>query len=267
MAFCLATTNALVAPRCAGLAAPRTPAARLSVPIRKLAFTESSAVFGDLRMQTTSARARAAAVRTGVVASLSTASVKVGTQGKNVEVTDAIKAHAEEKLGHAMKPFEESAGIRDVDVMFSTRGGQDSLGPKQQTVEVTVFTRQAGVFRVEESESNLYASIDKAADKLTRKLRKTKEKKGQKKGHSSAKELADAGVLEESVMGGVAKLPDEAVIPKYVDFKTMSVDDAIAALKLDKDHDFYPFINSGTGVMNIVYKQGGGFGNMIPRDD
>jgi len=266
MAFCMSATSAIVAPRNAGVAAPRTPVARFAGPTSKLAFSESSAVFGQARVQAAGARARATHARTGIVASLSTASVKVGTQGKNVEVTDSIKAHAEEKLGHAMKAFEESAGIRGVDVMFSTRGGQDSLGPRKQTVEVTVFTK-AGIFRVEESEANLYASIDKAADKLSRKLRKTKEKKGNKKGRSSGKELADVGVLEEAVMGGVAKLPDEAVSPKYIDVKTLSIDDAVAALKLDNDHDFYPFINSETGVMNIVFKQGGGFGNMIPREE
>eukprot|EP00959_Pyramimonas_sp_CCMP1952_P005974 125232-Pyramimonas_sp.AAC.1 len=86
MAFCTSATSTLVAHRCAGAAAPRTPAVRLSAAIPKLGFAQSFAVFGQVRMASAGVRTRAASMRTGVVASLSTANLKVGTQGKNVEV-------------------------------------------------------------------------------------------------------------------------------------------------------------------------------------
>jgi len=200
---------------------------------------------------------------TGVYAKLSTAAVKIAAQGKNIEVTEAIKAHAEEKLGHAVQPFEEAAGVREVEVKFSARGGQDSLGPKVQTVEITVYSKR-GVFRVEESESNLYASIDKAADKLSRKLRKSKERKVDKKGQASGADLADDVVLDD-VFNKTAKLPDEDVRTTYVEFETMSVSAAVAALESSKT-GFLAFKNKDSGDINIIHKDGGGFRNLVPKE-
>eukprot|EP00238_Polyblepharides_amylifera_P014084 CAMPEP_0196579380 /NCGR_PEP_ID=MMETSP1081-20130531/21154_1 /TAXON_ID=36882 /ORGANISM="Pyramimonas amylifera, Strain CCMP720" /LENGTH=208 /DNA_ID=CAMNT_0041898945 /DNA_START=115 /DNA_END=741 /DNA_ORIENTATION=- len=125
----------------------------------------------------------------GTFASLSTGGVPITIQGKNVEVTDAIKEYAEEKIGHAVAQFEASANVKSVDIKFSTSGGNAAHGSKSQLVEVTVYTK-SGVFRAEEEESSIYAGIDLCADKVSRKLRKTKEKTVQHKGNLSTKEVA-----------------------------------------------------------------------------
>lgn len=264
MSFCISAPNAVVVPRCAGVPATRTSAMKLTAPLNKatstskLGFAQSNAV----RIQSTSTRSRAAPMRTGVYAQLSTASVKIAAQGKNFEMTDAIRAHTEEKLGHAVQPFEESAGVREVDVKFSARGGQDSLGPKIQTIEITVYSKK-GVFRVEESDSNLYSSIDKAADTLSRKLRKTKEKRNDKKGHASGADLAEDGV--DDVFNKTAELPAEEVKTVYVEFPTFSVAEAVKALEIT-DTGFFAFKNKASGNMNIIYKDGGGFRNLVPME-
>jgi len=71
-----------------------------------------------------------------VFAGLSTGRVRITVQGKHLEVTEAINGYIDEKIGHAVQPFEEALRVREVDVKCSARGGENSGGPKLQTVEV-----------------------------------------------------------------------------------------------------------------------------------
>lgn len=231
----------------------------------KLGFSNST-LLGNSRIQAITASPRTVSYSTKIAASLSTGALKITVQGKHLEVTDAIKDHAEEKIGHALQPFEESTAIREVDVKFSARGGEKTLGPKAQKVEVTVYTAR-GVFRVEDQEENLYASIDKVADKLSRKMRKTKERTT-KKGRASAKELVMEGIVEPTeTTGRVPDLPEEVIRTKYFDMKPISVSDAIENLEM-VGHDFYTFQNAETGCINVVYqRKEGGFGLIVPRPE
>jgi putative sigma-54 modulation protein len=84
--------------------------------------------------------------------------------------------------------------------------------------QITVYSKK-GVFRVEESDSNLYASIDKAADTLSRKLRKTKEKRNDKKGHASGADLAEDGV--DDVFNKTAELPAEVLFLLHIHIRML----------------------------------------------
>jgi putative sigma-54 modulation protein len=98
---------------------------------------------------------------------------KLVIQGKNVEITDAIRSYVQEKIERAVSHFAQITS--EVDVNLSV--ARNPRISASQSAEVTVYANGT-VIRAEESSENLYASIDRVADKLARKLRKYKERNG-----------------------------------------------------------------------------------------
>ena len=92
-------------------------------------------------------------------------------QGQNVKVTTAIQAYVDQKIGKAVRNFENL--MTEIDVKLSIPHRHRKLS--QKLVAVTVYANGA-VIRAEERQDNLYAGIDLVADKLTRQLQKSKDK-------------------------------------------------------------------------------------------
>ena len=93
-------------------------------------------------------------------------------RGQKLEVTESIKSYIEEKIGKLDKYFENSEELTAT-VVVRVRG-------KEQIVEVTVPSKKV-ILRAEESNEDLYASIDLVSDKLERQIRKNKTKIRSKK--------------------------------------------------------------------------------------
>ena len=90
-------------------------------------------------------------------------------QGKNLEVTTAIREYVDQKITKAVSHFEQLT--TEVDVQLSV-ARNPRINPKQ-TAEVTIYANGT-VIRAQESSETLYASIDLVADKIARQLRKYK---------------------------------------------------------------------------------------------
>ena len=91
--------------------------------------------------------------------------MKINARGQKIKVTDAIQAHAEEKLKKLDKYFDTPEEIT-ANVLIKVKG-------KDQTVEVTIPTKKF-ILRGEETNNDLYAAIDLVTDKLERQIRKNK---------------------------------------------------------------------------------------------
>ena len=87
--------------------------------------------------------------------------------GKNVAVTDSIKAAIEEKLRRMDKYFIINEDIT-ANVLIRTY-------KTKQKIEITIFTKMMD-FRVEVSEDDLYAAIYLAVNKLEDQMIKLKNK-------------------------------------------------------------------------------------------
>lgn len=199
-------------------------------------------------------------------------SVKLIIQGKNLELTDTVKNHVEEKVGKAV--LKHSHLVREVDVRLSVRGGEFGKGPRIRRCEVTLFTKKHGVVRAEEDAETVYASIDLVSSIIQRKLRKIKEKESDHgrhmKGFNRLKVREpvtqvvenDADVQSEEEDDNFV---DEIVRMKFFEMPPLTVSEAIEQLE-NVDHDFYGFRNEETGEINIVYKRkAGGYGVIIPK--
>ena len=90
--------------------------------------------------------------------------------GKNIEITDAIKAYVKEKVGKVANHYDQITGI---DVVLSVIKNPAASG--KHIAEVSCKTN-TGVIRCEESADSMYESIDLLADKLDRQVKKFKDK-------------------------------------------------------------------------------------------
>ena len=90
--------------------------------------------------------------------------------GKNIEITDAIKAYVKEKVGKVANHYDQITGM---DVILSVIKNPAASG--KHIAEVTC-KMNTGVVRCEESADSMYESIDLLADKLDRQVKKFKDK-------------------------------------------------------------------------------------------
>ncbi|MBT9311349.1 ribosome hibernation-promoting factor, HPF/YfiA family [Leptothoe kymatousa] len=192
--------------------------------------------------------------------------MKLVIQGKNIEITEAIRQHVSQKIEKSVSHFQRM--INKVDVCLSVAGGVKM--PTRQYAEVTVHVNRA-VVRAEESSDSLYASIDLVADKISRQLRKYKEKR-RSTDHVSVRSMdvdisSDGADLQvsELLAQGKPQLPAEVVRTKYFAMVPMTAQEALENLQLI-DHDFYVFHNIETNQINVMYDRNhGGYGLIQPR--
>jgi putative sigma-54 modulation protein len=94
----------------------------------------------------------------------------IHVNGKNIEITDAIKAYVKEKLGKVTNHYDQITGM---DVILSVIKNPAATGKHVAEVSCKMNT---GVIHCEESGESMYASIDLLADKLDRQVKKFKNK-------------------------------------------------------------------------------------------
>ena len=90
--------------------------------------------------------------------------------GRNLEITDAIKAYVKEKMGKVAAHYDQIQGI---EVVLSVVKNPAATGKHIAEVSCKMNT---GVVRCEESAESMYESIDLLADKLDRQVKKFKNK-------------------------------------------------------------------------------------------
>ena len=159
-------------------------------------------------------------------------------RGKKLEVTEALKSYIEEKLGRLNKYFEDPDNITATVLI--------KLSGKLQVVEVTINTHGL-ILRGEESNKDLYASIDLVTDKIERQIRKNKTKIRKQLSKESIKDFkfVEDDVIEEE---------QNIVKRKKVDMKPMSEEEAILQMEL-LGHDFFVYKTVDDGNINVVYKR------------
>ena len=164
--------------------------------------------------------------------------MKFNIRGKKLEVTPSLKSYIEDKIGRLDKYFENPDNI-EATILIKVSG-------INQVVEVTINTHGL-ILRGEESNKDLYASIDFVTDKIERQIRKNKTKIHKK---ISKDTIRDFKVIESEV----TEDKKDVVKRKIVEMKPMSEEEA--SLQMDLlDHDFFVYKDADTGSINIVYKR------------
>lgn len=165
--------------------------------------------------------------------------MKLNIRGSKLEITDAIKSYLESKVQKLDKYFENPEEIT-ANIVAKTKG-------VNQTVEITIPIKKA-ILRVEESNNDLYSSIDLAVDKLERQIRKNKTKIKQKNNRDKFDMFVDFEIEEDF------EEPETIVKRKTIDMKPMSEEEAILQMDL-LGHEFFIFKNSDTDNNSVLYKR------------
>ena len=188
--------------------------------------------------------------------------VDIKISGRKVSISEALRTHVEQKIGNALKVFDITPMSCDVVL----RVDKNPSNPDRKTAEVTVFVRN-NVVRVTASSDDMYAAIDDAAEKVTRQLRKYKTKVVERRHRAKAEQ---ASVLTQEDLANLIEvsgeeIEDSLVREKYIDIMPMTEEEALVQTDL-LGHDFYVFVNSSTGLTNVIYhRKNGGYGIIKPK--
>lgn len=118
--------------------------------------------------------------------------MRLTLNGRNIEITKAIRDYVEEKVGRIVK---HNAQIMEIKVTLSVT--KNPSVKKNHTAEVTCFLNSS-IIKIKEDAESMYASIDLLADRLDRKVKENKERLiNHKTGKSIRTEVQPEEVFEE----------------------------------------------------------------------
>lgn len=165
--------------------------------------------------------------------------------GKNIEITDALRDYAERKVAKVAKFFEKSP-----------LGSQVTLSTERgfHIVEITVQV-DGLLLRAEEKTSDMYASIDGAIDKIERQVHKFKTRINRRLREENR-------VVLEPIASQKEQLEPQIKRTKRFAIKPMSAEEAVMQMDL-LGHDFFVFSNSDSDQVNVVYRRKDGHYGLI----
>lgn len=159
--------------------------------------------------------------------------------GRNIDVTEGLKAAVYEKIGKLERYFTPETEIH---VTLSVE-------KDRQKIEVTI-PMKGNIVRAEQVSNDMYVSIDLVEEIIERQLRKYKTKLVEKK--QAAINFKTAFLEEESLEDDTI----EILRTKKFAMKPMDPEEACIQMEL-LGHSFYVFRNSKTDEVNVVYKRKG----------
>lgn len=159
--------------------------------------------------------------------------------GKNIDVTEGLKAAVEEKIGKLERYF---ASETEVHVTMSVE-------KDRQKIEVTIPVK-GNIIRSEQVSNDMYVSIDLVEEIIERQLKKYKNKLVDKhqNGGSFKEEFLEKDFVDEEEI--------KIIRTKHFGMKPMYPEDACVQMEL-LGHNFFVFYNAQTEAVNVVYKRKG----------
>ena len=165
--------------------------------------------------------------------------MRITISGRNIELTDGLKAAVEDKIGKLEKYF-----TPDTDVFVTL-----SVEKERQKIEVTIPV-PGHIIRSEQVSNDMYVSIDLVEEVIERQLRKYKNKivDKQQAAGSFQQEYLDKDYEEDEEV--------KIIRTKKFGIKPMYPEDACVQMEL-LGHNFFVFFNAETEQVNVVYKRKG----------
>ena len=175
--------------------------------------------------------------------------MRIKITGRNIELTEGLKAAVEDKLNKLEKYFTPDT---EVNVTLSVE-------KERQKVEVTI-PMKGSYIRSEQVSSDMYVSIDLVEEVIERQLKKYRTKLVTKQQNAAA-------VFKQDFLDEKSEDDEEIKIirTKKFDMKPMYPEDACIQMDL-LGHAFFVFCNAETDEVNVVYKRkDGSFGLIEPE--
>lgn len=168
--------------------------------------------------------------------------------GRNIELTQALKDYAEEKISKLEQVLD---GELEAIITMSTERNL-------QIVEIQLNARTE-TYRGSIEDADMYAAIDRLVDVLLGQVRKTKAKREKMLRSDDLKDLSVSAPVEKEVVKG------EIVKYEAYSLKPMGIEDAKLILEGTSDV-FFTFVNIDTNKVNVIFKtKDGNFGVVEPN--
>ncbi len=173
--------------------------------------------------------------------------MQVVIKGKNIEVTDALRDHARQKVSKIEKL---DLGFKEIEVKLVVE--KNPSIQENQIAELTLFGNRNGrILRATERDRDMYVAVDKAVSKLQRQIKKYH---GKQIDRTQAQESALRGPTPpEEAPEGVQAI----VKTKSIALKPMTPEEAALQMEM-LGHDFFVFTNAETDNTNVVYRRNDG---------
>ena len=157
--------------------------------------------------------------------------------GKNIEVTDGLRAAVEDKIGKLEKYFTPET---EVHVTLSVE-------KDRQKIEVTIPVK-GSIIRSEQVSNDMYVSIDLVEEIIERQLKKYKRKLTEQQ---QAASFFKQDYIEKDYMDD-----EEIKIIRTKRFAVKPMDPEEACVQMELlGHSFFVFRNAITDEVNVVYKR------------
>ena len=175
--------------------------------------------------------------------------------GKNMDAWDSIQEYVKkkvEKLGRYLPRIDNAkVEIRE----------EKTKSPKDRFIVQVTLNNNGTLLRAEERAESATAAVDAVYEVLTRQIERYKGKIYKRgRGVSPIRGAAAEGVagFEEETLPKVVRV-------KHFITKAMSVEEAAKQMEL-LGHDFFLFVNSDSGKMNLLYRRkDGDYGLIEPE--
>ena len=170
--------------------------------------------------------------------------------GKNIDVTDGLRAAVFDKLGRLEKFFSEDTKAQ---VTFSVE-------KERQKIEVTI-PMKGHIIRAEQVSDDMYVSIDMVVETIERQVVRYKKKiidQNQDAAYFQNAFIEDDDYDDEDDEIQIIRSKRFAVKPMYPE-------DACVQMEL-LGHNFFVFVNAETDQINVVYKRKGNTYGIIEPD-
>ena len=166
-------------------------------------------------------------------------SMKFIISGRNIDVTEGLRAAVEDKIGKLEKYF-----TSDTEVHVTM-----SVEKDRQKIEVTIPVK-GNIIRSEQVSNDMYVSIDLVEEIIERQLKKYKTKLVDKKQSTGffSQDFIEKDYMDEEEV--------KIIRSKKFDIKPMYPEDACIQMEL-LGHNFFVFCNAETDEVNVVYKRKG----------
>lgn len=172
--------------------------------------------------------------------------------GKNMQISDRIREYVEKKaskLDRYLKNIDEAS----LELTRSSAKSADDRHIAQLTVRV-----KGSILRAEERAADVFTAFDAVLDKMYRQIVRYKTRR-----------RARGRIQEEDLMPPLEEYEEEAArqIVRTKRFLVLPMDEEEAAEQMELlGHDFFLFLNTGTGELNIIYRRrDGDYGLIEPE--
>ena len=166
--------------------------------------------------------------------------------GRQLELTDAIKAHIESAIEGLKKYNLDIISVRAV------VSADEKNGKKGFAVEFTINLPQKNTIVIKQKDKDVYAAIDMAIERAKKVLRRHHDKVTDRM-VKNAGEMTEAAMTEaETEIGGEGEVDE--IVPMELDlYKPLEIEEALDLLK-ESNRQFLVFIDKDD-KLRVLYKR------------